>query len=128
MNELLNSPTLEAFWTCVVLAMASASVSITITQTELFATLREWTNKLHPMIGYLFHCFYCMSHWVVIAGTVVYHPVLISSGFGFIDWLVSTFFTVTLTSFFCGLMFRVFLVAMEKKMTEYESKKVMSTE
>ena len=128
MNELLNSPTLDAFWTCVVLAMASASISISITQTELFAPFREWTNKLHPMIGYLFRCFYCISHWVVIAGTLVYSPVLISSGFSVIDWVVSTFFTITLTSFFCGLMFRVFLAGMQKKITEYESKKAMSTE
>lgn len=68
-----------AAWQCVVLAIATSTISITITQTELFRPLREVMLKVHPMIGYLFKCFYCMSHWVVFAGVAIYKPVLISS-------------------------------------------------
>ena len=113
-------------WTCVVLAVAAASVSITLTQTELFAPLRAAANKAGPMIGHLFHCFYCISHWVVIAGIATYRPVLVSSGIPLVDWVVSTFFTIAVSAFFSGMIFRVFLSAMAKKTAEIEIKKLMS--
>jgi hypothetical protein len=125
-TEILNSPAASALWTCIVLAIASASVSITITQTELFAPLRAWANKAGHMIGHLFHCFYCISHWVVIAGIAVYRPVIISSGVSIIDLTVSTFFTIALSAFFCGVIFKVFLAAMAKMMKEREVKKILS--
>jgi hypothetical protein len=127
-TEILNLPAASALWTCLVLAMASATVSITITQTELFAPLRAWANRVHPMTGHLFHCFYCMSHWVVIAGIAIYRPVIISSGVLVIDWTVSALFTVALAALFSGAIFKAFLAAMAKKMKEIEVKKAMYAE
>lgn len=126
MTEILTSPAAQALWTCLVLAIASASVSITLTQTELFAPLRAAANKAGHMIGHLFHCFYCISHWIVIAGIAVYRPVIISSGVPIIDWTVSAFFTIALTALFCGMIFKVFLAAMSKKATEIQLKKTMA--
>ncbi|WP_312783482.1 DUF1360 domain-containing protein [Brevundimonas sp.] len=126
MTEILTSPAAHGLWICLVLAIASASVSITLTQTELFAPLRAAANKVGHMIGHLFHCFYCISHWVVIAGIAVYRPVIISSGVPVIDWTVSAFFTIALTALFCGMIFKVFLAAMSKKATEHELKKTLA--
>lgn len=126
MNEVLTSPAAAGLWTCIILATASASVAITVTQTELFAPLRAAANKAGHMIGHLFHCFYCISHWVVIAGIAIYRPTLISSGVPLIDWIVSTFFTITLAALVSGLIFRVFLSAMGKMMKERELKQIMS--
>ena len=128
MSEILNSSSATALWTCIVLALASASISITITQTELFAPLRAAANKAGHMIGHLFHCFYCISHWVVIVGIAVYRPIIISSGIPLMDWIVSAFFTIALTAFFCGIIFNVFLSAMAKMIKERELRKVMSSD
>jgi hypothetical protein len=125
-SEILNSSAASALWTCVVIAIASASVSITVTQTELFAPLRTLANKAGHMIGHLFHCFYCISHWVVIACIAVYRPVIISSDVALVDWTVSAFFTITLATFFSGMIFKVFLAAMMKMVKERELKKMMS--
>lgn len=126
MNEILTSPAAQGLWTCLVLAIASASVSITLTQTELFAPLRAAAHKAGHMIGHLFHCFYCISHWVVIAGVAVYRPVIISSGAPIIDWTVSAFFTIALSALFSGVIFKVFLTAMSKKATELQLKKSLA--
>lgn len=126
MTEILTSPAAQGLWTCLVLAIASASVSITLTQTELFAPLRAAANKAGHMIGHLFHCFYCISHWVVIAGIAVYRPIIISSGVPVMDWTVSAFFTIALTALVCGMIFKVFLAAMSKKATEHELKKTLT--
>jgi hypothetical protein len=126
MNEILNSPTAASLWDCIILAIASASLSMTITQTEIFAPLRALALKSGHMIGHLFHCFYCMSHWVVIAGISVYRPIIISSGIPIIDWTVSAFFTIALSAFFSGLIFKVFLSAMAKAIRERELKETMN--
>ena len=120
MSEIVTPQILHALWVCLVIAIASASVSMTITQTELFVPVRAFTEKLGHMIGYLFKCFYCMNHWVVIAGMVFYHPRVIVSDYILVDWIVSTFFTITLSSYISGFMFKVFLTAMAKKQKEQE--------
>lgn len=126
MTEILSSPAAQGLWTCLILAIAAAAVSITITQTEMFAPLRAAANKAGHQIGHLFHCFYCISHWVVIAGIATYRPVLVSSSIPIIDWVVSAFFTIAVSAFFSGMIFRVFLSAMAKKTAEIEIKKLMS--
>ncbi|WKV51712.1 DUF1360 domain-containing protein [Dickeya fangzhongdai] len=119
---------LKALWACIVLSVAAASISFTITQTELFVPVRNMANKIGHMTGYLFHCFYCMSHWVVFAGVLIYRPVIISSGNIVVDLVVTSFFTVTLTTFINGFMFRSFINAMEKMMKERELKEIMAKE
>ncbi|ADU72607.1 hypothetical protein [Pantoea sp. At-9b] len=125
MQHIIELSTLQSLWTCFVLSFAAASISFTITQTELFVPVRNLANKIGHMTGYLFHCFYCMSHWVVLAGVIIYRPVIISCGNKYIDLAISTFFTITLTTFTNGFMFRSFLSAMAKKMKEKEIKAMM---
>lgn len=69
-----------------------------------------------------------MSHWIVFAGVLIYQPVLISSGHLYIDLITSSFFTVTLTTFINGIMFRAFINAMAKMMKEKELKVMMEKE
>jgi hypothetical protein len=116
----------SALWACLVIAVAAASISYTITMTELFAPVRSWSQKLGHMIGYLFTCFYCMSHWVVIAAVLIYRPRLIQSDLLTADLIVSIFFTITLAALVCGLLFRVFLTAMAMKLKQKEMAEAMS--
>lgn len=124
--EIVWSNSAAALWMCAVIAVAAASISYTITMTELFAPVRAWTQKLGHMIGYLFTCFYCMSHWVVIAAVLIYQPRLIQSGSLVCDLIVSTFFTITISALACGLLFRVFLTAMAMKLKQKEMAEAMS--
>ncbi|EKO3905372.1 DUF1360 domain-containing protein [Vibrio fluvialis] len=128
MNTLIDQELLHSIWVCLVLAIGAASISITITQTELFVPLRAFTERLGHMTGYLFRCFYCMSHWVVIAGVAIYQPVVAQSSYWLVDLVVSAFFTITLSSFFSGLMFKVFQAAMGKKIKEIEVKTLMAAQ
>lgn len=116
----------SALWACLVIAVAAASISYTITMTELFAPVRSWSQKLGHMIGYLFTCFYCMSHWVVIAAVLIYRPRLIQSDLLSVDLIVSVFFTITVAALVCGLLFRVFLTAMAMKLKQKEMAEAMS--
>ncbi|MEL0553283.1 MULTISPECIES: DUF1360 domain-containing protein [Klebsiella/Raoultella group] len=126
MQQVIDPSTLQALWSCIVLSVAAASISFTITQTELFVPLRNFANKIGHMTGYLFHCFYCMSHWVVLAGVLIYRPVIISSGNIYIDLIITLFFTITLATFVSGFMFRSFTHVMDKKMKESELKAMMN--
>ncbi|GAA4254297.1 DUF1360 domain-containing protein [Azospirillum formosense] len=126
MTDTVNPQAWAAFWTCLVIALASSSISITITQTELFAPLRAWATKVHPMVGHLMHCFYCTSHWAVIAGILIYQPVLVSSGHHAADLIVSAFFTITVATLTSGMIFSVFLAAMAKAMKERVLKRMLS--
>ncbi|OTG85739.1 DUF1360 domain-containing protein [Acinetobacter sp. ANC 4558] len=123
MRHFMISSFLYALIICMILAVASASISMTLTQTELFAPLRNWAKSTGHMIGHLFQCFYCMSHWVVILGILIYQSILIHSGYIWVDLIISVFFTITLTTFICGIMFKVFLTGMNKAVKEQELKK-----
>lgn len=125
---LSESIDLSAFWVCLVIAIASSSTSITIAQTELFAPLRALMQKAGHMIGYLFQCFYCMKHWVVGVLILIYQPILIASGLSIVDLAVSWLFTITLSSFVSGAMFKVFLLAMSSKIKEKELKALIAAD
>lgn len=112
--------------TCVAIAFAASSISITITQTEVFAPWRTFTKRMGHMVGYLFQCFYCIKHWIVFLGIAVYRPVLVHSEYLFVDLVVSAFFTITISTLISGLMFKVFLLAMNKKTKELEINSMLS--
>lgn len=118
----------DALAACAILALAASSMSLTLTQTDIFAPLRTAMAKLHPMLGHLAHCFYCSSHWIVIAGIALYRPILISSGYVLVDLLVSVFVTVSLTTFVSGISLQVFLAAMTKALKEREIKTLLVSE
>ncbi|MFG6484866.1 hypothetical protein ACEWUX_27925, partial [Klebsiella pneumoniae] len=104
------------------IALMSSCISITVTQQEMFRPLREWMVKKNAMIGYLFSCFYCFSHWVVFAGVAIYRPVLVHSGFWLIDLAVTAFFTIGLTAMFSGIILKVMRNAIAKAIEEKEMK------
>lgn len=113
--------------TCLMIALAASSISMTVTQTELFAAFREWTTKKNAMLGHLFHCFYCLSHWVVFGGVLVYRPALLHSGFALIDWVMTAFITITLTTLINGLMFKVFQAAVSTHVMKFEAQKTLQS-
>nr|WP_319552200.1 DUF1360 domain-containing protein [uncultured Vibrio sp.] len=125
MIELFNTPQAASLWICFAIAVAASSISITMTQTELFVPLQNIASKCGHMISYLFKCFYCMKHWVAILGVAIYQPRIIISDYILADWTVSLFFTITLSSLVSGLIFKVFVNAMNKKLKEKEVQDVL---
>ncbi len=117
---------LAPLYTCIAIAAAASSLAITITQTEVFSALRAWSQKLGHMTGHLFQCFYCMSHWIVGAGVLLYQPRILRSSVLVADLVVSAFFTVTMTAFVSGLMFKAFMAAMAMKLKEKEAREILS--
>lgn len=65
---------------------------------------------------------------MVIAGVAIYQPVVVQSSYWLVDLIVSAFFIITLSSFFSGLMFKVFQAAMGKKIKEIEVKALMAAQ
>lgn len=122
MSTVLAATTSHSLWTCVVIALAASSISLSITQGELFAPLRKWMQKAGHMIGHLFQCFFCVSHWTVFLGIAIYRPVIVDSGFALVDWVVAGFFSLTLSTLVSGLLFKVFLTSMAKKVRDKELK------
>lgn len=94
--------------TLVFLALAVASVSMTLTKSEVFGPLREWIDIKSKFLGDLIHCPYCTSHYVSLGTVLLFQPVVATSGFHVADLLASAFAMVTLSSFFCGLIFKSF--------------------
>lgn len=111
--------------TCLMIALAASSISITVTQTELFASFREWTAKKNALVGHLFQCFYCLSHWVVFGGMAVYRPALLNSGFVLVDWVMTAFITITFATLISGLMFKVFQAAIGMHVMKHEAQKTL---
>jgi len=113
--------------TCLMIALAASSISITVTQTELFAAFREWTMKKNAMIGHLFQCFYCLSHWAVFGGMLVYRPALLHSGIAVIDWVMTAFITITLATLINGLMFKVFQAAINMHVMKHNAQQKLQS-
>jgi len=108
------------------IALSSASLSMTITQTELFASLRALAARKNGLLGHLFSCFYCMSHWMVAAGMLIYHPTLLHSGISLFDWVMTAFIVLTITTFIIGLLFKVFQAAIRTHVMKLEAQQILN--
>ncbi|WP_409308722.1 DUF1360 domain-containing protein [Pectobacterium sp. B1J-3] len=128
MEVIFESEFMNSVWMCVVIAVAASNISITITQTEIFSPLRNISKKIGHMAEHLFHCFYCMSHWIIAAGILIYQPRIIESNYFIVDLIVSWFFSISMATLFSGIIFKVFIAAMTSKIKETELKKVLAEE
>lgn len=125
---MILEPTLETIWLSLVLAIAASIISITVTQTEVFRPLREWVDKRNKFFAYLFSCFYCFKHWTVFILVFIYQTQLISSNNIFINFVVTSFFIIGISTIFSGLVFKVMITnatrdKIETSMEEEERKK-----
>lgn len=117
---MLFVPTLESIWLSCILAIATSIISITVTQTEVTRPLREFLNKKSKFFGYLFSCFYCLSHWIVFILVYLYHIQLVPSENFFINFAVTSFFIIGLSTLFSGFVFKVKILAMNRHKAEID--------
>ena len=97
-------------YTVVVLSFAAAALSMTLAKSLIFAPVRSWISDRCDFIGKLSECPYCTTHWVSLVISLIYHPVLIEPSIGLgVDFAVSWFSMICISSLLAGLIFRAFL-------------------
>lgn len=57
-----------------------------------------------PWLGKLFSCPYCLSHWIIILVMITYSPILVVSKLPWVDWIISGFCLVGITSIQIGIV------------------------
>jgi hypothetical protein len=92
----------------VVLALAVSAACNTVTQAVIFAPVRKWVRRRNAWLGEVISCPYCFSHWVAALAIAAYRPVLVHSGFHFLDLVVSWLALIALSAFGSGLIIRAF--------------------
>lgn len=68
------------------LGIATGAISLLLTKASIFNFLHDWLEKRAPFLGEMLSCPWCCSHWVALFFTLIYHPLLISSG-AHLAWL-----------------------------------------
>ena len=54
-----------------ILGVATGTASTTLTQSRIFKRLQKGAEGLHPLVGELFNCAYCMGHWLAALTTAL---------------------------------------------------------
>jgi hypothetical protein len=95
---------------CVVIALTCSGISMSFTQGSMFDPVRAWIMGKNKLLGDLFKCFFCLSHWLAFAGVAIYQPRPLHSTL-LVDLVVASFTIVTLATLSSGLMFATFFTA-----------------
>jgi len=74
------------------LSLAIASISMTITKSNAMEWFRRSVSKLGSWVEELFHCPYCLSHWLATSGVFAWLEGSI------IELMIYTMVVVTLSS------------------------------
>jgi len=74
----------------ILLSMVCATVAFTITESKLFETFRNYMELIDDMVGKLFHCGYCLSHWISFLLVIIYKPLLFNSGYYLLDYFMTS--------------------------------------
>lgn len=75
----------------ILISAAISSISITLTQTYLFNRFRE-SLKSYPLLFKLFHCPYCLSHYLSFLFTLINYPLS--------QFIIYSFALITFSSIF----------------------------
>jgi hypothetical protein len=95
---------------CVVIALTCSGISMSFTQGSMFDPVRAWIMRQNKLLGDLFKCFFCLSHWLAFAGVAIYQPRPLQATL-LVDLVVSAFAIVTISTLASGLMFGAFYTA-----------------
>ena len=115
------------FVACVVIALACSGIAMSFTQGPVFDSLRAWIMNKNKLLGDLFKCFFCLSHWLAFAGVAIYQPRPLQ-GMLAADLIVAAFLIVALATLSSGLMFAAFFTAgqfhafRERMMQQHQAK------
>jgi len=60
------------FGNLLLLSLAVASISITITKSNAMEWFRKRVSKLGSLVEELFHCPYCLNHWLATIGVALW--------------------------------------------------------
>lgn len=93
----------------ILLSMVTASISFTISESYLFSSIREYIKDRNEILGHLFSCGYCLSHWVAFILVAIYQY-KIFNGFFIIDY----FLTALIISWISAFQWAALCLFMEK--------------
>jgi hypothetical protein len=115
------------FIACVVIALTCSGIAMSFTQGSMFDPVRAWIMSQNKLLGDLFKCFFCLSHWLAFAAVAIYRPRPLQSML-LVDLIVAAFTIVTLATLASGLMFATFFTAgqfhalRERMMQQHQAK------
>jgi hypothetical protein len=115
------------FIACVVIALTCSGIAMSFTQGSMFDPVRAWIMRQNQLLGDLFKCFFCLSHWLAFAAVAIYQPRPLQSIL-WVDLIVAAFAIVTLATLASGLMFAAFFTAgqfhafRERMMQQHQAK------
>lgn len=87
-----------------ILGIAVAVVSTTVTKSAIFGPLRVWIDGRASLLGDLFHCPYCMAHWVALLTVILTEPFAIVSASYALDCAVATLLLTFVASIGYGMI------------------------
>lgn len=54
--------------------LACSDIAMSFTRGSMFDPVRAWIMSKNKLLGDLFKCFFCSSHWLAFAGVAIYQP------------------------------------------------------
>ncbi len=94
--------------TVLALSLVASTTSVTLAKARVFRGLRERVARCGPWLRDLFHCPYCLSHWIALGLTLIYRPALLFSGYWAMDIVANLFVIVALAAIWskhiCGAL------------------------
>ncbi len=85
--------------TIISLSLITSIISFSVTKTDLFRGFRRWVMLNFSELADFIQCFYCLSFWIALVLVSIYQPKLIDSPIPVLDYFLSTFVIMSLSTF-----------------------------
>lgn len=86
---------------------AIAAVSLTLSRTHITHHARDWTLERWPLLGQLFACPYCLSHWFALVLAPAVDMTLASNTV--VNYLVTVFALIGVAAVWAGGIMQLML-------------------
>lgn len=88
---------------CIVIALSVASASFTIARMKVSEPIRKYAKLIHPWLGDLFSCPFCLAYWFIFFALFIYRIRIIEL-FWPTDMLITSFVVVWISYAAIGVL------------------------
>jgi len=82
-------PDMAPVFNLIFLGIATGAISMVVSRSTLLNAFHAWVEKRSLRLEEMLSCPWCLSHWIALVFTIIYHPLIVTSWFVPLDYFVT---------------------------------------
>jgi hypothetical protein len=97
------------------LGVACGAISMVVSRSTIFNGFHNWLEKRSVFLEDLLSCPWCVSHWIAFVFTLIYHPLVVTSWWVPLDYIVTIMVMTVIAAITARIIFSAYKPIFEQE-------------